>query len=109
VYSVTHRSSFEKVYHHLNEIYRSKDLDNVTLPIVLVGNKIDLEDERVVSFEEGKDLAKDCNIPIFTECSALSNKNIEHIFIELTKFCRKFNNTKSNPSNNRQPKKCHIM
>lgn len=56
VYSVTSRLSFEVV----KKIYQ-KLLDQTgvrQLPVVLVGNKNDLRNERVVSPEEGRELAR---------------------------------------------------
>lgn len=41
---------------------------------MLVGNKIDLKDERQVSVQEGKDFAEQ-NKLIFMETSALDNQN----------------------------------
>ena len=51
-------------------------------PMVLVGNKCDLESERKVTLEEGKDLAKTWNIGFF-ETSAKARINIEESFMEL--------------------------
>ncbi len=55
VYAVTLRSSFEEVANFRDQILRAKDSDDI--PIVIVGNKIDMESERKVSTEEGQDLA----------------------------------------------------
>jgi 50S ribosomal subunit-associated GTPase HflX len=49
------------------------------IPVVLVGNKIDLEEERVVSLEEGRDLAKKHRLSHF-ETSAKTNHNINEVF-----------------------------
>jgi GTPase KRas protein len=90
VYSVTDRSSFEAVNTFFELIKRVKELKETDqmLPIALIGNKIDLTDERVVSYEEGRNFAKDCGFPIFMECSTKTNENIDQIFIELTRYCR---------------------
>ena len=50
-----------------------------TISLVLVGNKIDLENERQVSHEEGEEFAKKNNM-LFFETSALSGKNIDLLF-----------------------------
>lgn len=47
VYSITHRPSFDEVMQFQQQILRVKDLDR--FPMVLVGNKCDLEGERQVS------------------------------------------------------------
>ena len=55
VYSITSRSSFEEIRTFHQQILRVKDRD--WFPVVLVGNKCDLEHERVVATSEGEELA----------------------------------------------------
>ena len=55
VYAINQKSSFEEIHMIRDKILRSKDEDSV--PIVLVGNKCDLADEREVSQDEAKELA----------------------------------------------------
>ena len=54
------------------------------LYICLVGNKIDLEDKRVINTEEGEKYAKENNIKFF-EVSAKSGKGIDELFDEAIK------------------------
>ena len=49
---------------------------------ILVGNKIDLEEERKVSTEEARELAKMHKMPYF-EASAKLNRNIDELMQEL--------------------------
>jgi Ras-related protein Rab-8A len=49
---------------------------------ILIGNKCDWEDKRVVSTEQGEALAKELGIP-FLEVSAKSNINIDKAFYSL--------------------------
>ena len=49
--------------------------------MVLVGNKCDMEDERVISFERGKQLADSLGLEFF-ETSAKENVNVR---VSLTK------------------------
>lgn len=56
VFSITSLSSFEEVRAFVTQIQRIKDSDHV--PMVLVGNKSDLEDERQVSVQAAKDAAR---------------------------------------------------
>ena len=51
---------------------------------ILVGNKCDLNENRQVSKERGKQLADSYGIP-FIETSAKSNENIEKLFVDSTK------------------------
>ena len=47
--------------------------------MILCGNKSDLEPQRVVSYEEGENLAKKHDM-MFIETSALTGANIEDAF-----------------------------
>lgn len=80
VYSVTNRTSFEQIPDFLNQALRVKDVDTKKLPIVVVGNKSDLESEREVSKEEGRKCA-DIYDAIFLETSAKKNENVERVFL----------------------------
>lgn len=53
VYSITAQSTFNDLQDLREQILRVKDTDDV--PMVLVGNKCDLEEERVVGKDQGKD------------------------------------------------------
>lgn len=56
VYSVTLRSSFDEVASFRDQILRVKDSEDI--PIIIVGNKIDMEADRKVPTEEGEKLAQ---------------------------------------------------
>ena len=75
-YDITKRTSFENVQEWIEEV-RSQSPKQILL--VLVGNKIDLEKERVVAIEEGKKFA-DSNDILFFESSAKTGNNVEDIF-----------------------------
>ncbi len=51
----------------------------------LVGNKCDLENKRVISYEQGKELAKQYNIQ-FLETSAKDTVNVDELFLNTTKI-----------------------
>jgi len=88
VYAITSRSSFDEIVTFKDQILRVKDKDRV--PMVLVGNKCDLETERQVTTGEGQDLAKTFGCPFF-ESSAKSRINVEESFYELVRQIRKEN------------------
>jgi GTPase SAR1 family protein len=52
---------------------------NEDTPVVLVGNKLDLADKRVVSSDEAKDLAEKEEI-LYFETSAKDGTNVEELF-----------------------------
>lgn len=65
------------------------------VPIVLVGNKTDLHQERMVSFDEGKRLAEVWKAT-FLEASAKQNESVDEIFSNLLHNIEKDNNA-NNP------------
>ncbi|CAD8080853.1 unnamed protein product [Paramecium sonneborni] len=79
VYDVTDKQSFKDVENWLAEVEKYAN-ENVVR--VLVGNKVDLESKREVTFEEGKELADSLNIR-FIETSAKNSSNVEKAFITL--------------------------
>ena len=85
VYAVNDRTSFEKIEEWLKEVEEKKNTNN-KVPLVLIGNKIDLENERVVSKEEGEKLAEKYNIEFF-ECSAKKGINVNEAFQYLIDSC----------------------
>ncbi|CAH6723546.1 ras-like protein 1 [[Candida] jaroonii] len=85
VYSIDSRSSLDELASFYEQIQRVKESDNV--PILIVGNKCDLENERQVSYEEGKQLAESFNCKFF-ETSAKQRINVEESFYELVRNVR---------------------
>lgn len=80
VYSIIAPSTFNDLPDLREQILRVKDMDDV--PMVLVGNKCDLTDQRAISTEQGDSLAKKFNC-VFLESSAKTKINVEQIFFDL--------------------------
>ena len=59
-------------------------------PMVLVGNKCDLESDRQVSSQEGKDLAKTFGCP-FVETSAKQRVRVDDTFYDVVREIRRMN------------------
>ncbi|KAG1142349.1 hypothetical protein G6F37_007557 [Rhizopus arrhizus] len=97
VYSITSRMSFDEISTFYQQICRVKDRDY--FPMVLVGNKCDLESDRQVSSQEGKDLAKQFGCQ-FIETSAKQKINVEEAFFEVVKDIRRYNKEQENRGNN---------
>jgi small GTP-binding protein len=85
VYSITSRQSFEEAKEKYQKLLLNQDKDHV--PVVLCGNKCDLESERQVLKTEGHNLAKSWGVS-FYECSAMERTNIDEIFFDLTRQVR---------------------
>ena len=80
IYDITDKKSFDIVDNWIDNIYNVKD--NKKFPLILIGNKIDLKDERIISFDEGKNKASNYNID-FYESSAKENIYVEESFQHL--------------------------
>ena len=82
MYDITSRETFERLNIWLNII---KQMTNY-IPIVLVGNKLDLEDNeddgRIIEYGEGEDFAKENDFDFF-EVSAKNGTNVEKAFISI--------------------------
>lgn len=85
-YSVTSDASFQEVPTFHNQILRTKDKERV--PIVLVGNRCDLEQEREVATETGQARAAQWGAP-FMETSAKVGINVEDAFVGLVREIRR--------------------
>ena len=88
VYSINSLNSFQELNSFYDQILRVKDSDNV--PVLVVGNKCDLEMERQVSYEDGLALANSFNCP-FLETSAKQRINVEEAFYGLVRNINQYN------------------
>lgn len=88
VFSLLDRSSFEEIKRTFHpQILRVKDRSE--FPMILVGNKSDLEPERTVSTSEGQELAAELKIQ-YIETSAKQKTNVDQAFHDLVRAIRKF-------------------
>ena len=105
VYSITDRHSFDEIRRLREQIYRVQDKDeNCKIPMVLVGNKCDMEEYREVSSMEGKELAKSWDIQ-FIETSAMTRQNIDEAFHLLVRSIRKLSTPKDMKKEDKKKKK----
>ena len=108
VYDITSRTSFDEVEKLREMIAQAKDADPENLPIVLLGNKCDLDDMREVEKSEGQNYAKDTQHPFF-ETSAKLGTNVEAALQELIRSWRRFSlSTKAIPPKVSKSK-CKLM
>jgi small GTP-binding protein len=80
VYDVTNRHSFETVSTWIEEISKKASPNSFN---VIIANKIDMVNHRVVSREEGENLAKSFNLPYF-ETSAKDDNGVSSAFEFMT-------------------------
>jgi len=88
VYSITDRDSFDSISAYHQQILRVKDTGSV--PIVLVGNKCDLEDGRCVAKNEGRYIGEELGCR-FVETSAKLGLNVNETFLNLVRQIRDHN------------------
>jgi len=79
VYDVTDRNSFVSIRNWVAQIQMHAD---VNVNKILIGNKSDCQEQRVISYEEGQALAKEYSINFF-ETSAKQDLNVEKAFITI--------------------------
>nr|CAD7588307.1 unnamed protein product [Timema genevievae] len=109
VFSVTDKASFDEIYKFHRQILRVKDRDE--FPMLMVGNKADLDHQRLVSSVEAQNLSRQLKIP-YIECSAKLRMNVDQAFHELVRIVRKFQLSERpplKPNNKKNKKKCAIL
>ena len=80
IYDITKQKTFDKLNKWFNKIREIKGED---FPMVLIGNKCDLEEHRVIYRDEGEKLARENEIQFF-ETSCVDRTNIENSVLILT-------------------------
>ena len=106
VFSLTTRSTFEEVNDLHNKILQAKDSDKV--PLVLVGNKADLENERQVSPKEASDLARSFDAP-FMMTSAKTRLSVDETFFQLVRQIREDLRTRNPGAKPKKKKPCTLL
>lgn len=118
VFSITLRSTLTDLDEIREQIIRVKGSDNVRkihsytisnniviqVPMVLVGNKCDLENERIVSRNDGMELSQQWGGKPFYETSARFKINVDEVFYDVV---RQIN--KQNPSKDKMKKKIKCL
>ena len=77
LYDITNNKSFESVKEWIDLIDTKKDIKS--FPLILVANKIDLNDSRIINYDDGKNLADKHNFPFYEICAS-QNINVEETF-----------------------------
>ena len=83
VYAINNKDSFDNIDIWLKELRMHSNPDSKAF---LIGNKIDLENERKVSREQGEEYSNQNNFSLFMESSAKTGFNAQKIFIEAAKI-----------------------
>ena len=103
LYSIDNKDSFVHTENWLNEV---KNLANPDIRIFLVGNKSDLEGNRVISKEEGENFKEKNKLDLFIETSAKTGYNARNVLVEAAKcLFIDYNNFKKNNANTEKNRK----
>ena len=78
-YDITNKESFKAIPDWIKSVREHKGND---FPIALIGNKCDLEKDREVEIEEGKELARKYGF-LFFETSSKEGNNVQESILEL--------------------------
>jgi Ras-related protein Rab-11A len=97
VYDTTNQTTFENIDKWILEL---KDKTSNDIKLMIVGNKIDLKDERQVKNEDALKKADTLGIPLM-ETSALEATNVKEAFYDLLKEIYKDMKDKLNNSENK--------
>ncbi|MHA1300330.1 MAG: Rab family GTPase [Candidatus Helarchaeota archaeon] len=81
VYDITEPKTFENIKNWVNMLHEIAG----EVPIILVGNKIDLINEKKITTEQGEKLAQDLNAYKFFETSAKTGDRVQEIFKGISK------------------------
>ena len=86
LYAINNRDSFQHAETWLNDL---KNQANPNVRVFLVGNKSDLENERVVTKEEGEKFKEEKKLDRFIETSAKTGENARSALLEAAKLLYK--------------------
>lgn len=81
VFSITSMSSLQELSELREQIIRIKDDENI--PLVIVGNKSDLEEDRVVSRARAFQISQMWGNAPYYETSARRRANVDEVFVDL--------------------------
>ena len=100
VFAINDKESFDYIKNIKNKI---NEIKGENIPIILIGNKIDLKDEREIDEKDIKELIKKWNVE-FIECSAKENINCDVILNLIALKWKNYEKNKNNNNNNKNDK-----
>ena len=118
VFDVTNLETFENLKYWISSIKSNLGEKNIIIPIIIIGNKIDMDDMRDINKEEADKFAKENDYKYF-EASAKTGEGVDEAFREIVnqildnsdkleeiKEERKSIKIQEDPNNNQKKKNC---
>ncbi len=118
VFDVTNLETFENLKYWISSIKSNLGEKNIIIPIIIIGNKIDMNDMRDINKEEAGKFAKENDYKYF-EASAKTGEGVDEAFREIVnqildnsdkleeiKEERKSIKIQEEPNNNQKKKNC---
>jgi len=87
VFSLIDKTSIAEIYRLHKQILRIKDGDE--FPMILIGNKCDLQRQRAVTNDMVEEMKSQLKLP-YLETSAKTRQNVEEAFYELVRLIRNY-------------------
>jgi len=111
VFSITEQESFEVLNEFRDQILRVKNTEDV--PMILIGNKSDLNNQRQVRLDDANGKADKWNKP-YIETSAKTRENVDKAFFDLMREIKKrrqaeVNKQQAGKKEQKKKRKCTIL
>lgn len=84
MFDITNQGSLNSISEWLETFNQGLIPTERILPILMIGGKLDLENNRSVRDEEARNILKKFKLLNYFECSSVTGNNVEKIFLNLT-------------------------
>ncbi len=84
MYDITRYSSLKNLYDWIKIIRNGIEKVEDQIPILMVGGKADLKENRSIEYIDAYELAKSFDLSGYLECSSKTGENVEKIFHSIT-------------------------
>ncbi len=86
MYDITNYSSIMNIKNWITIFKQSLFKDEKKIPLLLVGGKMDLQEQRIISQRKAKIIARKLKFIKHFECSSKTGENVETIFKFLSRI-----------------------
>jgi GTPase SAR1 family protein len=85
MYDITRYNTFKNLTEWLSVFDEANKTHNQKVSTILVASKLDLQENRAVSENEGKFFAEENKFSEYIECSSKTGENVDYIFDKITR------------------------